>query len=304
MSDMKVTIAPEGPSLSRIVAGVMSWGVWGRKFNTTEIQGLIEKCISLGITTFDHADIYGHYTTEADWGKAFKSSSVSREDIEIVTKCGINLITPNRPQYQIKSYNSTAEHIITSVDQSLTNLETDYIDLLLIHRPSPLMNAAEIASAFEQLKANGKVRHFGVSNFTPAQYELLDSFTPLVTNQVEASLLHRDCIYDGTFDQCQRLKIKPMAWSPLGGGKVFNLEQEEVFPIQKKAAEIIKRYDGAISMDQLLLAWLMKLPCGILPVIGTGRMDRLQRAAAAVDIDITNEEWFELLEAAAGHEVA
>ena len=304
MSEMKVNISPQGPSLSRIVAGVMSWGVWGRKLSTAEIQSLIEHCIGLGITTFDHADIYGHYTTEADWGKAYKASNIDRSDLEIVTKCGINLITPNRPQYKIKSYDTSTEHITTSVERSLKNLETDYIDLLLIHRPSPLMHAAEVAEVIERLKASGKVKHFGVSNFTPAQFELLNRYTPLVTNQVEASLLHRHPIEDGTFDQCQRLQIRPMAWSPLGGGKVFNLEQEEVFPIQAKAAEIIKRYDGEISMDQLMLAWLLKLPCGILPVIGTGRKDRLESAAASVKIEITNEEWFELLESAVGHEVA
>jgi len=221
-----------------------------------------------------------------------------------VTKCGINLITPNRPAYKIKSYNTAANHIQESVDRSLANLNTDYIDLLLIHRPDPLMDAAEVADIVEQLKSAGKVKHFGVSNFTPSQYELLDSYTPLVTNQVEVSLLHTDPIYDGTFDQCQRLQVRPMAWSPMGGGKIFGMEQEDLFPIQAKAGEIIKRYDHAFEMDQLLLAWLMKLPCGILPVIGTGRIDRLEKAAAAVDIDITRDEWFELLEAARGHEVA
>ena len=301
---MKVQLSTNGPSLSRIVAGVMSWGQWGRKFDAIEIQKLIEKCLELGITTFDHADIYGHYTTEADWGKGYKLSLIDRDKIEIVTKCGINLTTPNRPQYKIKCYSTERQHIIDSVDRSLNNLQTDYIDLLLIHRPDPLMNAAEVAEIIEQLKSSGKVLHFGVSNFTPSQYELLDSYTPLVTNQVEASLLHLDPIYDGTFDQCQRMQVRPMVWSPMGGGKVFGMEQEDVIAIRAKGAEICKRYDDSFELDQLLLAWLMKLPCGLLPVIGTGRTDRLTKAAAAVDITITNEEWYELLEVARGHEIA
>lgn len=301
---MKVQLSSNGPSLSRIVAGVMSWGEWGRKFDPVPVQEMIEKCLELGITTFDHADIYGHYTTESDWGKGYKLSLIDREKIEIVTKCGINLTTPNRPDYTIKSYSTQRQHILDSVDRSLSNLQTDYIDLLLIHRPDPLMNAAEVAEVIEQLKTAGKVLHFGVSNFTPSQFELLDSYTPLVTNQVEASLLHLNPIYDGTFDQCQRLQIRPMAWSPIGGGKVFSMEQEEVIAIQSKGKEICKRYDNAFELDQLLLAWLMKLPCGLLPVIGTTKISRLTKAAAAINIAITNEEWYELLEVARGHEVA
>jgi len=193
---------------------------------------------------------------------------------------------------------------LDSVDQSLKNLQTDYIDVLLIHRPDPLLNAAEVAEVIEQLKSSGKILHFGVSNFTTSQYELLDSYTPLVTNQVEASLLHLNPIDDGTFDQCQRLQVRPMAWSPIGGGKVFGMEQEDVIAIRAKGAEICARYDNAFELDQLLLAWLMKLPCGILPVVGTTKIGRLAKAAAAIDISITNEEWFELLEVARGHEVA
>lgn len=282
----------------------MSWGEWGKKFDAVQTQQMIEKCLELGITTFDHADIYGHYTTEADWSKGYKLSGIDRATIEIVTKCGIKLTTPNRPDYKIKSYNTSRQHILDSVDRSLSNLQTDYIDLLLIHRPDPLMNAAEVAEAFEKLKSSGKVLHFGVSNFSPSEYELLDSYTPLVTNQVEASLLHLDPLYDGTFDQCQRLQARPMVWSPMGGGKVFGREQEDVIAIRAKGAEICKRYDDAFQLDQLLLAWLMKLPCGILPVVGTTRMDRLSKAAEAVDISITYEEWYELLEVARGHEIA
>jgi len=301
---MQVELAPNGPSLSRIVAGVMLWGVWGKKYDAAQIQKLIEKCLELGITTFDHADIYGHYTTEAEWGKAFKMSSIDREKIEIVTKCGINLITPNRPDNKVQSYNTSSDHILASVDRSLANLQTSYVDLLLIHRPDPLLNAHEVAETIEKLKSDGKVLHFGVSNFTPAQFELLNSFTPLVTNQVEASLLHSNSIYDGTFDQCQRLNIKPMAWSPMGGGKVFGMEQEDVLRIRQKGEEIIKRYDNTFHLDQLLLAWLLKLPSQVLPVVGTGRIDRLEKAAASVNIEITKDEWFELLEAARGHQVA
>jgi predicted oxidoreductase len=289
--------------LSRIVSGVMNWGVWGHNLSPKEMLKLMNESIDLGITSFDHADIYGHYTTEETFGKALKMQPSLRGKMQLITKCGIKLTTPNRPNNKIKSYELGASYIVKSVEQSLRNLNTDYIDLLLIHRPSPLMNPFEIAEAFDLLRNMGKVRHFGVSNFTPSQFEMLNWHFPLVTNQVEASVLHTAPFFDGTFDQCLKHNVRPMVWSPLAGGKVFgdNLEQQPQM-VQNVAARLAEEYD--CELDQILLAFLLKHPTKIYPVVGTAKVERLQNAVEALDISLTTEEWFELLEAARDEEVA
>ncbi|MEM9990294.1 MAG: aldo/keto reductase [Bacteroidota bacterium] len=298
-----VKIAENGPTFSRIVFGVMKWGIWGWDYKPAQMLRLIEESIETGVTTFDHADIYGHYTTEATFGEAMKGQNALRDKMQIITKCGINLITPNRPDYQIKSYNTSKEHILASVENSLRDLHTDYIDLLLVHRPSPLMEADEVAAAFTSLKESGKVGAFGVSNFTPAQFDLLNSRFPLTSNQVQASILHLDPFLDGTLDQMQQHCLVPTAWSPLGGGMLFNeLENPRVQRIRKVAQELSSKYEAS-GIDQILLAWLMRHPTKILPVVGTGRIERLKTAAAATNIDLSREDWFKLWEASTGEEV-
>jgi predicted oxidoreductase len=296
-------VSPERLHLSHIVFGVMNWGIWGHNLSDKAMLKLINQSIELGVTSFDHADIYGHYTTEATFGNALKRESSLRNKIEIITKCGIKLVTPNRPSHKIKSYDTSKAHIIQSVENSLRNFHTDYIDLLLIHRPSPIMDYAEIAEAFWELKQAGKVRFFGVSNFKATQFEVMNEYFPLVTNQVEASLLNPKTFFDRTLDRCMASRAVPMAWSPLGGGKIFtDLENKKVKRIRKVAAELGEKYNAKI--DQILLAWLTKHPAHIRPVIGTGRIERLQSAVEAIDIKLTREEWFELLEASRGGEVA
>ena len=290
-------------SFSPIIVGTMRLGVWGVNMNTNELQQFVEDCLALGLNDFDHADIYGHYTTEADFGKVLKGQSSLRDKIQITTKCGIKLTTENRPSHRIKSYNSSAAHILQNVDNSLRALETDYIDVLLLHRPDYLMNPQEIAEAFEQLKQAGKVKHFGVSNFSPSQFDLLNSFTPLVTNQVEISLLHRNTFEDGTLDQCLKLGITPTAWSPMGGGLLFSKTPDETTKrIHSVAQPICEKYN--ITLDQLLFAWLYKHPSGIIPVVGTSKIERIKAAKVAKDIVITHEEWYDLWQAAIGKEVA
>lgn len=302
---MTTSLSEQGPTFSRIVFGVMKWGLWGHQLNTQDMLRLIEESVDYGVTTFDHADIYGSYTTEAEFGEALKLEPSLRDKIQLVTKCGIKMQVPQRPHHRIKSYDTSPEHIRASVDRSLRNLNTDYIDLLLIHRPSPLMDADLIAGEFEYLKKEGKVRYFGVSNFTPAQFDLLNSRFPLVTNQVEASLFHLPPFTDGTLDQCQQHRIRPMAWSPLGGGGIFSASPDErAQRILTTAQEIIERREQNIGVDQLLLAWLMRHPSGILPVVGTARIERLKAAADAVHLMMSQEEWFELLQASTGSEVA
>jgi predicted oxidoreductase len=302
MYSNKIKISPNGLELSRIVAGVWKWGVWGWQMPDQAHLALIEKCLEYGATTFDHADIYGHYTSEGDFGRALKLNPSLRQKMQLVTKCGIKLTTPNRPLHTIKSYDTSKEHIIWSAENSLKELNTDRIDLMLIHRPSPLMDADEIAEAFTALQQAGKVLHFGVSNFTTTQFDLLNSRIKLATNQVEIHLMRPEPFLDGTLDQCQQHRIAPMAWSPLSSGSIFtNLEEEQVQRIRKAATPLMEKY--SIALDQLLIAWLLKHPSHILPILGTARPERVLAAVEALKIELTDEEWFVLWEAAQGREV-
>lgn len=300
----QIKISPNGPTLSRLIFGTMRLGVWGAKMDTAGYEKIIKKSIDLGVTTFDHADIYGHYTTEGEFGEVLKQQPHLRQKMQLITKCGIKMMTPNRPAHKIKSYDTSKSHIIQSAENSLKELGTDHIDVLLIHRPSPLMQPDEIAEAFTQLRTAGKVLHFGVSNFTPSQFAMLHSRIELVTNQVEASVTHVAPFTDGTFDQSIDKGVKPMVWSPLGGGKVFTaLEDDQVQRIQKVGLALVEKH-GVKGLDQILLAWLLKHPAGILPVLGTTKITRLEAAVAALSIKLTDEEWFEILEASVGQRVA
>ncbi|MEL6625734.1 MAG: aldo/keto reductase [Bacteroidota bacterium] len=297
-----LSVSPQGPVLSRIVAGVMKWGVWGANYTPQEIRQLIEQSVEVGITSFDHADIYGGYTTEETFGKALQLQPELRAHIQLITKCGIQLIGEQRPHTRVKHYDTSYAHIIQSVDQSLKNLQTDYIDLLLLHRPSPIMDPQEIAKAFEEVVRLGKVRFVGVSNFSPAQFDMLKSACPLVTNQVEASILHRTPFLDGTFTQCQTHQLAPMAWSPLGGGALFASDPTpEVARLRQAAAPMMQKYDLAI--DQLLLLWLMHHPADIIPVLGTTKAHRLASAAKVIGMEMELQDWFILWEAVEGEEV-
>ncbi len=304
MSIAQVSLSAQGPFVSPIVLGVMKWGAWGRQLNAGQVLSLIEQSIGMGVTTFDHADIYGHYTAEAEFGAAWKGLPHLRQKAQLVTKCGICLVTPNRPQYRLKSYDTSAGHIRSSVEQSLRNLHTDYIDLLLIHRPDPLLHPDEVAAVFHDLRREGKVLHFGVSNFTPSQFELLNARIPLVTNQVKANAMYLPPFHDGTFDQCLLYRIRPMAWSPLGGERFFTEPDDlQVSRVKAACARIAALREGA-SIDQVMLAFLLRHPAGIVPVIGTGNIDRVKTSLGALRIELSREEWFEIWTASAGEEVA
>ena len=290
-------------SLSRIVAGVMNWGVWGGDLSPEDVNKLIQQCIELGITTFDHADIYGNYTTEKLFGDAFALGGIKREDIQIVTKCGIKMPCDNRPEISIKSYSNSGAHIFESVHNSLENLKTDYIDMLLIHRPSPIMDPKVVADAFLRLKNQGKVRHFGVSNFSPSKFNLLYKSFPLITNQIEASILHLDPFEDGTLDNAMSRGIKPMAWSPLGGGKMFQKSADYDFVTQRaRLKDVADKYGW--SLDEMAYKFLLHHPSEILPVTGSSKIDRIKVAVDALEEKISDEQWFEIWSASTGKDVA
>jgi predicted oxidoreductase len=283
---------PKGLQCSRIIAGAWRWN----SVEGATIEKLIKTSLELGITTFDHADIYGNYNNEKLFGDVLKKNSGLRKEMQVVTKCGIKLKSDKYPDTWIQHYDTSKQNILSAVDQSLKNLSTDYIDLLLIHRPDPLMDPEEVADAFGLLKQNGKVLHFGVSNFTATQFELLQSCLPfpLVTNQLEISLAKIDTLFDGTVDVMMKHKASPMAWSPLGGGKLMSGQSE----LWKK-----KEKYGATE-TQLSLAWLLRHPADIFPVIGTTQPERIRESAGAMNIKLDRQDWFEMLKIARGHDVA
>lgn len=282
-----------------LIIGTMRLGVWGEKMTTAELERFIEECVDLGLTDFDHADIYGHYTSEGEFGAVLKRRPDLKNKTQHTTKCGIKMLSDNRPQHRIKSYDSSKTHIIASAEHSLQELGLECLDLLLLHRPDYLMNPHEIAAAFEELKTAGKVKHFGVSNFTPSQFDMLNSFTPLVNHQVEISLLHRNAFEDGTLDQCLKQGITPTAWSPFGGGRIFtDKETPQHQRIHKVAHELGEKYN--VSLDQILLAWIHQHPAGIVSVTGTSKIARIKTALAALEIPLSREDWYDLWQAATG----
>lgn len=299
-----ISMGADAASFSRIVFGMWRIGDWA--LSVRERRALIEAALELGVTSFDHADIYGDYTAEGLFGDVLADAPHLRERMQIVTKCGIRLVSARRPAHGIKHYDTRAAHVVASVEQSLRALRTDRLDLLLLHRPDPLMDADEVAATFAALRRDGKVRAFGVSNFMPAQAALLQDRMAahgmsLATNQVECSLLHLAPLDDGTFDQAQRWRCPPMLWSPLAGGRVLT----EASPVAVRVRERATRIGDAlgVSATTVLFAWLLALPCRPLPIVGSSRIAALREAVAATRIALGREHWFELLGAARGVEV-
>jgi len=297
----KIQLAPQ-LEVSRIIHGhwrLLDWGL-----SDKELANFIEKLMAHGVTTFDHADIYGDYACEEAFGKALKLNRGLREDMQIITKFGIKLMSDKYPDRKVKSYDYSYNHIVNSAEQSLKKLNTDYIDLLLLHRPSPFFEPEEVARAFGDLKQSGKVRYFGVSNFNPTQFEMLQSYLDekLLTNQVEISPLNIAAFEDGTVESALKHRIKPMAWSPLAGGKLFNPVNVHEAEVQKVVISVGEEL-GATGIDQVVYSWLLKHPAGILPIVGSGKIERLQNAVKALSLKMTDEQWYRIFIAAKGEEL-
>ncbi|TVZ15928.1 aldo/keto reductase family oxidoreductase [Maribacter sp. MAR_2009_72] len=284
---------------SRIIAGTMTWGNWGKQLSITEMVSLMNQCMENKITSFDHADIYGDYTNEDQFGKAFAQSGIARENVQLISKCGIQFNVKDRTN-RVKHYEYGKDYIIASVERSLKLLRTDFLDLLLLHRPSPLMDPFEIAEAIGHLKQQGKIKQFGVSNFTPSQIKLIEKKVPVEANQIEYSLTSNEAMNNGVLDDCIVHDRLAMSWSPLGS--YFRNDTPVNQRIGKLLKEFTKKYNA--TEDQLLLAWILKHPSKIHPVVGTATPERLKLAMEAVRIEMDLQDWFILLEANEGHEVA
>lgn len=284
--------------LSPIVAGLWRMAEWN--LDVPARVRWIEQALDLGIHTFDHADIYGDYGVEALFGAAIKASPGLRQRMQLVTKCGIRLRSAQRP-YRVNHYDTSSSYVRTQVEQSLRNLHTEHLDLVLIHRPDYLMDAAELADTFASLTREGKVHHWGVSNHTATQFALLDQWHPLATNQLELSPLMLQALDDGTLDQAQQLRRRPMIWSPLAGGRLFQGTDDAARRVRDEMSAIARRLD--IHLATLAYAWILRHPCRPYPITGTGRIEGLREAVEALEVRLGAEDWYAIWTASQGHPV-
>lgn len=290
----------EHPVFSPMIQGYWRMAEWG--MSTQQQHAFVKQHIELGVTTVDHAPVYGPESAcERMFGDVLTLDSSLRDQIQIVSKCGIYR---GEGKY-VNHYNSGKAAILESVDESLQRLKTDHLDVLLLHRPDLLMDADEAAEAFSQLKAAGKVKHFGVSNFTPAQFALLQSRVDesLITNQVEINPVNLQVTEDGTLEQLQQERVRPMAWSCLAGGRLFSEENEQFQRLRSTLHQVAEEI-GANSLDQVVFAWVLRLPSSPVPILGSGNIERVKTAVGALDLQLTNEQWYRIWVASKGHGVA
>jgi predicted oxidoreductase len=263
-----------------------------------KMERIIDLCLELGINTFDHADIYGGYQCEEMFGEIIKSKRIKREDIVLFSKCGINLPHSSRPDIRIKYYDTSKEHILESVENSLRNLRTDYIDIFLLNALDPLSNLEETAFALQKLREAGKVKNIGVVNFSVFQHQLLSSYLriPIVTNHIELNLLNTTAFDNGQIDYLKQKYMRPLATAPLAEGNIANSIEKRPLLIRRKLEELSPKYNAHV--ESIAVAWVVKL--GALPLIGTMDEQRIRNIAAAFDIDLDRQDWYELYEASRG----
>ncbi|MDO1527484.1 aldo/keto reductase [Fulvimonas sp. R45] len=286
------------PELSPIVAGM--WRIASWNLSVQARVRWIEQALELGVTSFDHADIYGDYGAEALFGEALRAAPALRSRMQLVTKCGIRLRSAQRP-YRVSHYDTSAGYIRAQVEQSLRQLHAERLELVLIHRPDYLMDAAALAGTFAALTREGKVAHWGVSNHSSSQFALLHGHHPLATNQIELSPLCLDALDDGTLDQAQRLGLRPMAWSPLAGGRLITDGGEQAVRVRAEMEAIAARL--GIGLATLAFAWVLRHPSRPYPITGTGRIEGVREAVAALDVRLDAEDWYAIWTASKGHSV-
>lgn len=303
--EKRIPLGRDNLSLSRLVLGAWRFLSGPDRPGVDSVANLIGGAIDIGMTSFDHADIYGNYGVEEVFGAGLKRWGGKRDAIELITKCDIMLTSDARPENRVKHYDTSAAHIRASVERSLKNLNTDYVDVLLIHRPDPLMDADDTARGLEDMVQAGKVRTVGVSNFLPCQFDLLASRLPfpLVTNQIELSVMHAAPLTDGSLDHAQRLRYSPMIWSPLGGGSLFTSDGPREKRLRIALGNLASELGNA-DISAIAIAWLLRHPAKLIPVLGSLKIDRLKTMATALDIELDRQQWFAVLKASTGKDVA
>lgn len=293
----KIYLSDAGPKVSTAIYGFWRWK--DTSVNSADhMEKIVNLCLELGINTFDHADVYGGYECEELFGKVMGQRSFKREDVVLFTKCGLNLPHANRPGIRVRHYNSSAKHITDSLNNSLRNLRTDYIDIFLLNQLDPLSNLEETALAIEALRNSGKIRNVGVANFTVFQHQLLASYLriPIVTNSIKLNLLQTDALDNGQIDYIKQRYMRPLASAPLAGGRIENGTDEQAVKVRSKLEEIGKKYNA--NIESTAVAWLYKL--GALPLIGTSNEGRIRNIAASFNIDLDIQDWYDLYNTSRG----
>ncbi|MBU2647585.1 aldo/keto reductase [bacterium] len=304
----KVQMSPGGPAFSALVQGYWRMAQWD--MNPQQRLSFIKAHVEMGITTVDHAHIYGNPSIygnppcESLFGEALKLDPALRDQLQIISKCGIPAVALSWEDRRVAHYNNSRESILSSVDTSLSRLGVEYLDALLIHRHDFLMDAEEVAETFGILKESGKVNYFGVSNFPPSQISLLQSHLdmPLMTNQVEINPFNFSVAEDGTLDIMQQYQMRPMAWSCMAGGRIFNEQSRQADRLRQTLTELMEELDAA-SIDQVVYAWVMRLPSKPLPILGSGNMKRVRRAIDSLKLSLNHEQWYRVWSASKGHKV-
>ena len=286
----KIYLSDSGPKVSPAVYGFYRWK--GNYVNEDKMEQMMNLCLELDINTFDHGDTYGDYTCEEIFGNVFKRSGIKRESIVLFTKCGINIPHPARPDYRVKHYDTSREHITNSLENSLRNLKTDYIDVFLLNQLDPLSNLEETALTLEKLKDSGKIKNVGVVNFSVFQHQLLSSYLriPIVTNHIELNLLNTSAFENGQVDYIKQKYMRPLATSPLAEGKIANSNEKIPLRLRGKLEEFAGKYNS--HFESVAIAWLVKL--GALPLIGTTDENRIRNIAEAFKINLDRQDWYEL----------
>lgn len=286
----KIYLSDSGPKVSPAVYGFYRWK--GNYVNEDKMEQMMNLCLELDINTFDHGDTYGDYTCEEIFGNVFKKSGIKRESIVLFTKCGINIPHPARPDYRVKHYDTSREHITNSLENSLRNLKTDYIDVFLLNQLDPLSNLEETALTLEKLKDSGKIKNVGVVNFSVFQHQLLSSYLriPIVTNHIELNLLNTSAFENGQVDYIKQKYMRPLATSPLAEGKIANSNEKIPLRLRGKLEEFAGKYNS--HFESVAIAWLVKL--GALPLIGTTDENRIRNIAEAFKINLDRQDWYEL----------
>jgi predicted oxidoreductase len=295
----KVLMAANGPEFSQLVQGYWRLGSWN--MDKQARLSFLKQHIEMGISTVDHAAIYDAGHCETLFGEALKLDPAIRQEIEIVSKFGINGIASSATEKRVSYYDSSKQGILTSTENSLQRLGVEQLDVLLVHRPDFLMDADQVAEVFNELKQSGKVKHFGVSNFTTSQFDLLQSRldAPLVTNQIELNPINFDVVADGTLDQLQQYRVRPMAWSCLAGGDIFSAQTQQAKRLRATLAELGEEL-GANSIDQVIYAWVLKHPSNPVALLGTGNIKRVKDAVDALALKMNAEQWYRVWVASKG----
>lgn len=282
----KVYLSDAGPKVSPAI-----YGFWRWEAGKGDMEKIVNLCLELGVNTFDHADRYGDYSCEKRFGEVLAKQSFKRSDIVLFSKCGVN----TTPHYRVNHVNTSAEHITLSVENSLRNLQTDYLDVFLLDQLDPLSDLEATALALEKLKSAGKVKNIGVSNFSVYQHQLLVSYLniPVVSNHIDLNLLNTAALDNGAIDYIKQKYMRPLATSPLAGGRIENGTDELALKVRKKLLEVAARYDA--NIESIAVAWLVKL--GALPLIGTLEEKRIRNIVNSFQINLSHEDWYELYQA-------